>query len=214
MADHPHTPNAEGLRPRLPPAVAADQEERMKDPSYQRTQDYKKRVYSRFSPEKPMNIRENTVMLPDGTIQATGPSQDAMKSITAIDAAKAIRIEDFTEFHRLPCVRESQLPAIGGGALLGAAAKVFGASLWKSTNYAMGTWVVVGFGMYQYCQHNRRAEKDGVKRAVDIMREKAEERREQAMQARRLKTEQEEERKRRKEEQEKRWYGLGRFKFW
>lgn len=86
----------------------------------------------------------------------------------------------------------------------------------KACNWAVGTFCIGAFSMYQYCQYQRRAEKEGMKRAIEIIDRKQLERRQKearmdrARELRRQKKEQEEQATYSKlqgaEEQGKPWY--------
>lgn len=45
-------------------------------------------------------------------------------------------------------------------------------SINKALNMAMGSFMVVSIGTYQYCQHQRRKEKEGIRKAVKVLDEK------------------------------------------
>ena len=44
--------------------------------------------------------------------------------------------------------------------------------VWKASNYAVFTWLVVGCGSFQYCQYMRSKEKDGMRQARELMEKK------------------------------------------
>ena len=45
--------------------------------------------------------------------------------------------------------------------------------MWKAANWAAGTFCLTAFGLYTYCDYKRRASKDGMMRAVEIMNKNA-----------------------------------------
>lgn len=101
------------------------------------------------------------------------------------------------------------------GFLLGGALFIVGKPVWRCMNYSVGTTFVTSVAGYEWCQHQRRREKAGMKVAVQIMEEKKEEKR-KAMEERReryrakleekLKIEEVE--ARRQEESRSRWWGF------
>ncbi|EMD00216.1 hypothetical protein BAUCODRAFT_30683 [Baudoinia panamericana UAMH 10762] len=82
------------------------------------------------------------------------------------------KLNDFTEFHKRPCVRDALLTGIGGGAAFGGVRAVFGATVWTACSWATGTFCFGSAVMYQYCLYRRKAEKEGMMRAVEILNKK------------------------------------------
>lgn len=46
------------------------------------------------------------------------------------------------------------------------------ATIWKSCNWAVGTFALGSIAMYNYCLFKRQAEKEGMMRAVEILNKK------------------------------------------
>lgn len=61
--------------------------------------------------------------LPPGSGQNTA---GAKPRVTLIEAIKTVRLEDFSQVHMYPCVRESLLTGIGAGFGIGGLRKVLG----------------------------------------------------------------------------------------
>ncbi|KAL7272627.1 hypothetical protein RUND412_004553 [Rhizina undulata] len=88
---------------------------------------------------------------------------------------KTVKLEDFKTVHMQPCVRQSLLYGIGSGFAFGGLKIVLGAPVPKAANWAAGTFAGASLVVYEYCQYRRSKEKEGMKRAVEIIdRRKAE----------------------------------------
>ncbi|KAH0360744.1 hypothetical protein KCU65_g9205, partial [Aureobasidium melanogenum] len=117
--------------------------------------------------------------------------------VTLSDAAKTIKFEDFAAFPKKPCVRDSLLTGITAGFVVGSSRAIWRAPIQSAANWAVGTFVIGSAGMYQYCQHKRLAEKEGMTRAMEIIdrkqveRKQKEARLERARELRRQKKEEE-----------------------
>jgi cytochrome c oxidase assembly protein subunit 20 len=55
---------------------------------------------------------ENANLLPGGTQNTAGGQ---VKAVSAVDAAKTIKLEEFKEIHKKPCVRDALLTGMGSG---------------------------------------------------------------------------------------------------
>ena len=140
--------------------------------------------------------------------------------VTHADAAKSIKIEDFANLPKKPCVRDSLLTGITAGFVVGSSRAIWrgmcievlspcqlhllikiSAPVQSAANWAVGTFVIGSAGMYQYCQYKRMAEKEGMTRAMEIIdrkqveRKQKEARLERARELRRQKKEQEDNQK-------------------
>lgn len=83
-------------------------------------------------------------------------------------------------------------------------------SLPIAANWAVGSFAAASIATYEFCQRRRRKELDGMKQAVDLMKEvKLKKQREKEQQAA-------EDAARRAEEEKKRksWTNLSNYKFW
>lgn len=82
-------------------------------------------------------------------------------------------------------------------------------SIWSACNWAVGIFAITSLATHEFCQRRRIQELDGMKQAVELMKElkikKQREKEQQAAEAARLA---EEERKR------KSWSHLPNYKFW
>lgn len=125
---------------------------------------------------------------------------------TLADAVKTIKLEEYKDFTKKPCVRDGLLTGIGSGFALGGLTAILRRPVWSVCNYSVGGFVAMSLGGYQYCQYYRTLERTGMKRITEVMEQKKAEiaaRRE----AKRLKEEADRlaEEKRREEERRKTW---------
>jgi cytochrome c oxidase assembly protein subunit 20 len=83
------------------------------------------KIFETFTPSSSPAIAppENANALPGGTMNTAGGRP---KQATVFDAIKAIKLEDFTKVHQLPCVRDALLFGIGSGFTLGGGRLIFG----------------------------------------------------------------------------------------
>lgn len=83
--------------------------------------------------------------------------------------------------------------------------------LWAASNWAVGSFAIASIATHQYCQRQRSKEMDGMKEAVQLMRElKIKKQREQAE----AKRKQEEQARLEEERKRKSWTNLENYKFW
>ncbi|KAL9137153.1 MAG: hypothetical protein Q9175_001638 [Cornicularia normoerica] len=102
------------------------------------------------------------------------------KQASYFDALRSIQLSDFQEVHNKPCVRDALLTGIGGGFGISGVRAILGASVWKTCNSAVLTFVFGSFMMYEYCQRSRQLEMQGMKRAVEVIDRKRAEKRKKA----------------------------------
>ncbi|KAG8529219.1 uncharacterized protein KY384_005854 [Bacidia gigantensis] len=140
---------------------------------------------------------QNANTLPGGGLHTAGGK---IEQPSISDALKSVKISDFKEIHKKPCVREALMIGIGGGFGVGGLRAIFGgeqgdisviclrlidlASVMTSCNWAVGTFCFGSFLMHEYCQRKRALEKGGMKRAVEVMEKKQTEKRVQSAAAR------------------------------
>lgn len=148
---------------------------------------------------------ENANLLPGGTNNTAGGKE---VDVGIMDAAKTITLEDWQKFHRKPCVRDSLLTGIVGGAGVGGLRAIWRAPVAVAANWAVGTFCVASFGMYQYCNWQRVAEKEGMKRAMELIDQKQVERKQKEARLERIR----ELRRQRKEEEQERQFEEARVK--
>ncbi|KZF24566.1 hypothetical protein L228DRAFT_237483 [Xylona heveae TC161] len=164
------------------------------------------KVYETFNlPPESANI------LPGGSVNtAGGTSPEA----GFMEAAKTIQISDFQNVHKQPCVRDSLLTGIASGFGLGGVRAVLGAPLPKASNWAVGTFCVMSFAAYEYCQIKRHMELEGMKRAVEIIDKKKVDREQKMEEARLARRKAKEEADQQAEEHAKSKGGWGSWKGW
>jgi cytochrome c oxidase assembly protein subunit 20 len=140
--------------------------------------------------------------------EETTPARDP----TLSNALKSISLSDFQSFHQIPCVRPALLNGMVAGFALGGALFVSGRTVWKSTNWAVWSFLGSSFATYKWCGVQRNREREGMKAAVRIVEEKKEEKR-VAFEERKKRVQGMREAKRKAEEekeaQRRRW-----FRFW
>ncbi|KAF4556279.1 Hypothetical protein D9617_1g081550 [Elsinoe fawcettii] len=118
--------------------------------------------------------RPSANVMPGGTMHTAGGEK--VDRVNVVEAAKLIKLEDWSSFATRPCVKDSLLTGIGSGFALGGVRAVMSAPVFTVCNWAVGTFCFASFSMYQYCTYQRNAEREGMKRAMEIMDRKAIER--------------------------------------
>ncbi|MCJ1236600.1 hypothetical protein MMC14_004582 [Varicellaria rhodocarpa] len=134
-------------------------------------------------------------LIPGGTANTAGGH--STRPATLVDAFKTIKVEDLTEVHKKPCVREALMVGIAGGFGIGGARGIFGSTVFSACNFATLSFIVLSAGMYEFCQRKRQLEMNSIKRATEIMERKKIEK-EKEMEGKR------EERRKRREGEERR----------
>ncbi|CAK1359450.1 hypothetical protein CB0940_05657 [Cercospora beticola] len=110
---------------------------------------------------------ENANLMSGGTQHTAGGKEPEFNLKNVLTTGRPI-----TEVHKAPCVRDSLLQGMGAGGVIGATRAIFGTPVWKSCNWAVGSFCVAAFGMYQYCLYQRQSEKEGMIRAMEILDKK------------------------------------------
>ncbi|OJD16669.1 hypothetical protein AJ78_03179 [Emergomyces pasteurianus Ep9510] len=155
------------------------------------------------NPEEPIN-------LVPGAYNSAGKPE----GVSFTDAFKSISLGAVLSFYKVPCARDSLLVGIGAGFGAGSLKAVLGGfrAVWPACNWAVGTFAFASIGMYEFCQRRRVQERDGMKEAVELMRElkikKLQERERAKAEAEAAAAAAEEERQR------KSWTRLSNYKFW
>ncbi|KAB8203534.1 hypothetical protein F9C07_1309 [Aspergillus flavus] len=140
-----------------------------------------------------------------------GPSGRGSKDATVTEAMKSMSLKDVTSFYKAPCARDSLLLGIGAGFGIGGIRGVLGGlrSLWTASNWAVGAFALTSLAAHEFCQRRRVQELDGMKQAVELMKElkikKQREKEEKAAEVARLAEE---------EKKKKSWTNLSNYKFW
>lgn len=80
----------------------------------------------------PIKAPENANALPGGTANTAGGK---VEDVTVVDAAKSIKLEEFSQIHRKPCVKDSLLTGIGTGFAMGSVR-----AIWRSKESSKNTW--------------------------------------------------------------------------
>ncbi|KAF8250186.1 hypothetical protein K440DRAFT_597656 [Wilcoxina mikolae CBS 423.85] len=105
---------------------------------------------------------------------ANNLSREAVPTLK--DAAQMITWEDFKKVHLQPCFREANLYGMGAGFAVGGVRFIFGGGVPKSCNWAVGGFVLTSIACYERCQYRRRKEKEGMRRAAEIIEAKRQQR--------------------------------------
>lgn len=165
--------------------------------------------------------------MPGGTANTAGGEKPEQFG-SMWDVAASIRPSEYQHFHTLPCVRDALLTGIVGGCV------GFGVALMRkrkcflelqnsklilcagrvitAVKYMFVSFPIPAWASYEYCQRQRRTEKAGVQRAVEVMDQKRVEkakRTEEAKQKRRREIEEKERLEAEEAQRRKRWW-----KFW
>ncbi|KAK2743261.1 hypothetical protein FQN57_004950 [Myotisia sp. PD_48] len=156
------------------------------------------------------NPKEPVNMMPGGMYNSAGGKP---KEVTFTDSLKSLSLNNFTSFYKAPCARDSLLVGIGAGFGVGSVRAILGGlkSLWIASNWAVGTFALASVATHQYCQRTRAIERDGMKEAVELMKElKLKKQREKEA----AQKQQEEVARKAEEERRKSWTKLSSYKFW
>ncbi|KAI6898454.1 hypothetical protein KC318_g7452 [Hortaea werneckii] len=93
-------------------------------------------------------------MMAGGTEHTAGGKTPEVSLSNAFDGG--LKLSDFTELPKRPCVRDALMTGIGSGFAFGGIRAIFGGAP----------------AMYQFCLYKRQAEKEGMMRAVEILNKK------------------------------------------
>jgi cytochrome c oxidase assembly protein subunit 20 len=156
--------------------------------------------------------------MPGGTAHTAGGEKTTNEGPSYIDAVRSLGPEYYLNFHKRPCVRDSQLQGLAAGFAGGSLGAILGRPVLTSSNWAVGTWCGVSMVSYQICQYYRSKEKAGIKQAQELMEKKRASIEAKKEARRRARDEQDRlERERREEEERRRswgyWYEKN-VKFW
>ncbi|KAJ2898424.1 mitochondrial cytochrome c oxidase protein 20-like protein [Zalerion maritima] len=121
------------------------------------------------------------------------------------DLADKLDFQGLLKVHERPCGREGLLTGIGGGAAMGAIRFVFGTSVPKAANWAVGTFLLGSIASFEYCKFNRRQEHGRVKRLLKVYNAELKKKQEEEEASKRKA----EEERRMEEVKTKQWY-----RFW
>ncbi|KAK4549164.1 hypothetical protein LTR36_007622 [Oleoguttula mirabilis] len=113
---------------------------------------------------------ENANMMAGGTEHTAGGKAPDVTLGNAFQGG--LKWGDFMDLPKRPCVRDALMTGIGGGFALGGMRAIFGAAVWTSCTWAVGSFCLGAPAMYQYCLYQRQAEKEGMMRAVEILNKK------------------------------------------
>ncbi|KAJ4384455.1 hypothetical protein N0V86_000054 [Didymella sp. IMI 355093] len=156
--------------------------------------------------------------MPGGTAHTAGGEKVDGEGPSYIDAVRSLGPEYYMNFHKRPCVRDSQLQGLAAGFAGGAVAGIIGKPVLIASNWAVATWCGVSVVSYQVCQYYRSKEKAGIKQAQDLMAQKRAniEAKKEARRRQKEEYERQEEIRRKEEERRKSWgyWYEKNLKFW
>ncbi|KAF7593431.1 hypothetical protein BBP40_011533 [Aspergillus hancockii] len=155
------------------------------------------------NPEESANVL-STGAGPSGRVQTN--------DVTVTEAMKSLSLQDATTFYKKPCARDSLLLGIGAGFGIGGVRGVLGGlrSMWTACNWAVGAFAITSLAAHEFCQRRRVQELDGMKQAVELMKElKIKKQQEKEQKAAEVAARLAEEEKKRKS-----WTNLSNYKFW
>ncbi|OSS52430.1 hypothetical protein B5807_03068 [Epicoccum nigrum] len=110
--------------------------------------------------------------MPGGTAHTAGGEKVDSDGPSYIDAVRSLGPEYYMNFHKRPCVRDSQLQGLAAGFAGGSLAAIIGKPVLIASNWAVATWCGVSVVSYQVCQYYRSKEKAGIKQAQELMEKK------------------------------------------
>lgn len=114
----------------------------------------------------------NANVLPEGSGQNTAGALGREEVPSLYGALKTVRLEDFKQVHMYPCAKDSLIVGIASAFGMGGIRAVFGASIPKAANWAVGTFVITAIASYEVCQAKRSFEKNQMKKIVEVMDQK------------------------------------------
>ncbi|KAH3948082.1 cytochrome c oxidase assembly protein COX20 [Parastagonospora nodorum] len=117
-------------------------------------------------------LRAPANIMPGGTAHTAGGEKTDGGGPSYIDAVRSLGPEYYMNFHKRPCVRDSQLQGLAAGFAGGSLAAILGRPVRISSNWAVATWCGVSVVSYQVCQYYRSKEKAGIKQAQELMEKK------------------------------------------
>jgi cytochrome c oxidase assembly protein subunit 20 len=80
--------------------------------------------------------------------------------------------DDFMNVPNKPCSREGLMTGIATGAGIGGLRFVVNGKAKSAANWAVGFFILASTVSYEYCQYRRRAERNSMKRSIEIVHEK------------------------------------------
>ncbi|KAF2851100.1 hypothetical protein T440DRAFT_467841 [Plenodomus tracheiphilus IPT5] len=164
------------------------------------------------APRAPANI------MPGGTAHTAGGEKTSDGGPTYFDAVRTLGPEYYLNFHKRPCVRDSQLQGIAAGFAGGSLVAIVGKPIYLASNWAVATWCGVSVVSYQVCQYYRSKEKAGIRQAQELMEKKraSMEAKKEARRKQREEYDRQEQARRQEEERQKTWgyWYEKNLKFW
>jgi cytochrome c oxidase assembly protein subunit 20 len=120
-------------------------------------------------------INEAINTMPGGAFHTAGGKAAQDSEPTLLNAVKTITPSSYKEFHKQPCVREAMLQGMAAGFLVAGITFISGRPTAKAANYAVYAFIPTSVVGHQYCQYQRRREREGMRMAIQIVEEKKEE---------------------------------------
>ncbi|KAF2868947.1 hypothetical protein BDV95DRAFT_499569 [Massariosphaeria phaeospora] len=122
-------------------------------------------------PPPPPHPKTPANTMPGGSAHTAGGTP-AESELSYVDVVRTLGPEYYLNFHKRPCVRDSQLTGIAAGFVGGSVGAIVRRPVSVCSNWAVLSWVGVSCASYQYCQYVRSKEKDGMRMARELMDKK------------------------------------------
>ncbi|KAL0468332.1 cytochrome oxidase biogenesis protein, Cox20 subunit [Neurospora intermedia] len=104
--------------------------------------------------------------------QKPKPTTHSSNRISLSEVASTISPSDFLSVHETPCARQGFMTGIGAGAGIGVLRWIMGLPIPKAANWGVGCGIVGAMAQYEYCQWQRRKEKEKMQRVVAVYTKK------------------------------------------
>ncbi|QDS71532.1 hypothetical protein FKW77_005247 [Venturia effusa] len=121
-------------------------------------------------------IEEEINTMPGGTFHTAGGRSLEKEEATVLNALRMVKPEEFTSLHKIPCVREALLQAFFAGFLVSGITIVTGRPVGKAVSNFGWAFLPTSVVGHQFCQYQRKREKEGMRQAIKIVEQKKEER--------------------------------------
>ncbi|KAB5545773.1 hypothetical protein GE09DRAFT_1289286 [Coniochaeta sp. 2T2.1] len=122
-------------------------------------------------PPSPAATNPNPAQLQPTPTANSSPSSSPpapQRPASISDVITTIKPADILSVHQAPCSRSGFLTGIGSGAAIGGLRFILGSGVPKAANWAVGAGVLGAVLQYEYCQASRRAEREKMKRVVEV----------------------------------------------
>ncbi|KHE82489.1 cytochrome oxidase biogenesis protein, Cox20 subunit [Neurospora crassa] len=122
--------------------------------------------------QQPPQSNNTTPQVVPGQQQQQKPTTHSSNRISLTEVASTISPSDFLSVHETPCARQGFMTGIGAGAGIGVLRWIMGLPIPKAANWGVGCGIVGAMAQYEYCQWQRRKEKEKMQRVVAVYTKK------------------------------------------